>query len=106
MPVKLAQGALLEVQLGGGEVVALGQIGNDLLADPATVVDVGLALAEAPLQALDVATISGLTAEVVGVLQVEGEVGEGVRLWQWNEVIITYPRSDRPSVCHRWVGHP
>lgn len=75
MPVKLANGALLEVQLGTSDVVALGQIGDDLLADPTTIVDVGLALAEAPLQALDAATVGGLAAEVIGVLEVNCVVG-------------------------------
>lgn len=75
MPVKLANGALLEVQLGTSDVVALGQIGDDLLADPATIVDVGLALAEAPFQALDAATVGGLATEIVGVLEVNGVVG-------------------------------
>ena len=75
MPVQLAQSTLLEMQLGAGDVVALGQIGDDLLADPTTIVDVGLALAEAPLQALDVATVGGLAAKVVGVLEVECVVG-------------------------------
>lgn len=68
MPVKLAYGTLLKVQLGGGDVMALGQIGNDLLADPTSIVDVGLALAEAPLQALDTASVGRLAAKVVRVL--------------------------------------
>lgn len=75
MPVKLAYGTLLKVQLGGGDVMALRQIGNDLLADPTSIVDVGLALAEAPLQALDTASVGGLAAKVVRVLQVKGMVG-------------------------------
>lgn len=86
MPVQLAQSTLLEMQLGAGNVVALGQIGDDLLADPTTIVDVGLALAEAPLQALDAATVGGLAAKVVGVLEVECVVGAAwmcVSEWPW-----------------------
>lgn len=75
MPVQFAQGALLEVQLGTGNVVALGQIGDDLLANPSTVVDVGLALAEAPFQALNATTIGGLATQVIRVLQVKCMVG-------------------------------
>lgn len=68
MPVQLAQGSLPEVQLGSGDIVALRQISDDLLADPATVVDVGLALAKAPLQALDTSTVGRLAAKVIWVL--------------------------------------
>lgn len=75
VPVKLAEGALPEMKLGSSNVVALGQISDDLLADPTTIVDVGLALTEAPLQALDAATVGGLTAKVVGVLEVNCVVG-------------------------------
>lgn len=73
--MKLAQGTLLEMQLGGGDVMALGQIGDDLLADPTAIVNVGLTLAEAPLQALDTASIGGLAAKIVRVLQVKCVVG-------------------------------
>jgi hypothetical protein len=69
--MELTDSALLEMQLGTGNVVALGQISDDLLADPASVEDLVLGLAEAPFHVWNAASVSGLAAEIVRVLDID-----------------------------------
>lgn len=73
--MSLPDGPLLEVLLGGSDVVALRQVLHDLLADPAAVEDAHLGVGEAPLQVGHDAVVRWLLAEIVGVLQVELLVG-------------------------------
>ena len=71
VPVELADGTLLQMLLGGRDVVAGGEIGDDLLPDPAAVEQPGLGVGEAPLQVGNDAVVGALRPEVVGVLQVD-----------------------------------
>lgn len=75
MPVKLTDRSLSQVLLGGGNVGAARQIGDDLLTQPASVEDARVGIGEAPLQVRDNAGISSLLAEIVRVLQVQVLVG-------------------------------
>lgn len=75
MPVKLADRALAQVLLRAGNVVARGQVGDDLLAHPAAFEDARLGVGEAPFQVGHGAGVGRLLAQVVGVLQVERLVG-------------------------------
>ena len=52
VPVQLANAAFGQVLLGTGDVVAGGQIGDDLLSDPATGQLAGLGVGEAPFEVL------------------------------------------------------
>lgn len=75
MPVKFTDRALGQVLLRAGYVVARGQIGDDLLADPAALEDARLGVGEAPFQVGHDAGVGRLLTQVVGVLQVELLVG-------------------------------
>lgn len=71
MPVKLSGGTLLEMLLGGGNIMTLGKVLNDLLPNPSTVKEASLGVGEAPFQVGHNTVVSGLLPEVVGVLQVQ-----------------------------------
>ena len=75
MPMQLANGALLQVLLRGCDVVALRQIIVDLFTDPATGVDSGLCVGEAPLEVWHGAGIGTLLAQVRGILDIHLAIG-------------------------------
>lgn len=58
MPVKFAGGTFLQVLLGAGDVVARGQIRDDLLSDPTSREQTCLGVGEAPLQVRHHAVVS------------------------------------------------
>lgn len=66
--------AFPEVLLCGRDVVALRQVLDDLLADPAAIEDARLGVGEAPLQVRHEAAVGRLLREVVGVLEVDFSV--------------------------------
>jgi len=70
VPVELADGAFLQVLLGGGNVMALRQVLDDLLAQPAAIEQPCLGVGESPLQVWDDAVVGALPAEVVRILLV------------------------------------
>lgn len=71
VPVRLADGALREVLLRGGHVVARREVRDGLLARPAARRDARLGLREAPFQVGHDAVVGGLLAQVRRVLQVQ-----------------------------------
>lgn len=75
VPVQLADGALAQVLLGGGDVAAGGQVGDDLLARPAAVAEFDVRVGEAPLEVRHDAVVGGRAAEVRRVVQVDLLVG-------------------------------
>lgn len=75
MPVQLTGGALGQVLLGARNVVALGQVLDDLFADPAAIEDARLRVGEAPLQIRYEPAVGRLTSEVVGVRLVHLDIG-------------------------------
>lgn len=75
MPVKLANGTLLQMLLCAGNVVTGRQISNDLLAHPTTLEDARLGVGEAPFQVGHRAGVGRLLSEVVWVLDIQRMVG-------------------------------
>jgi hypothetical protein len=71
VPVKLANRALSQVLLRGRDVLAAGQVGDDLLAHPATLQEPRPRVGEAPFEVRYHTRVSALLAEVVGVLEVD-----------------------------------
>jgi hypothetical protein len=71
VPMKLPQRPFLQMLLGSSDVMALGKIGDDLLAHPASIEDSCLGIGETPLHVWDKAVVRGLLAEVVRVLEVQ-----------------------------------
>ena len=69
--MQFADSALLQMLLGTCDVMALGQILNDLLSRPATWEQPSLRLREAPLDVGHKAIIGTGSAELVWVLKVE-----------------------------------
>jgi hypothetical protein len=56
--------------LSGSDIFAGWDIGDDLLANPATVEDLGLRITKAPFEVWDRASICAFRTQIVGVLQV------------------------------------
>lgn len=75
MPVQLSDGTLLEVLLGAGDVLAGGEVGDDLLAHPAAIEQTGVGVGEGPLQIHDDTRVGGFLAEVGRVGQVQSSIG-------------------------------
>lgn len=87
MPMKFTKSSLLQMLLGSGNIVAfpvstikliqpygvlpLGQVLDDLVSGPASIENFGLGVREAPLQVGNGATVSGLLAQVVGILKIQ-----------------------------------
>ena len=61
--------------LGGSNIMTLGQVLDDLLADPASVEDPRLGVGETPFEVGNNSGISILTAQIVRVLLVPSRVG-------------------------------
>lgn len=70
MPVKLTNSTLAQMLLSSSNVMAGGEVRNDLLPDPTTVEDLCLGVRESPFQAGDAACVGALLAETVGRLAV------------------------------------
>lgn len=68
MPVKLTNGALDEMLLSACNVVARGEICDDLLPDPATLEETRLGVGEAPLHVRHDTIVGRLLAEIVWIL--------------------------------------
>ena len=75
VPVELADRALGQVLLGSRDVHGDGEVGDDLLPDPATAKDPRARVGEAPFQVRHHTVIGALLAQVVRVLQIERFVG-------------------------------
>lgn len=75
VPVQLANSTFLQMLLGPGNIVALGQILDDLLARPATGEQSGLRLRETPLDIGHEAIVSGRGAKLIRDLEVDLLVG-------------------------------
>lgn len=73
--MQLPDGSFLKMLLCSRDVMALGQVLNDLLADPASIQDTGFGVGKPPFQIRDNSVVSGLLAEVVGVFSVNLVVG-------------------------------
>lgn len=75
MPVQFTDSTLLQVLLGTGNIMTLGEILNDLLARPATREQSGLRLREAPLDIGHEAVVSARGAQLIRDLEVDLLVG-------------------------------
>lgn len=75
VPVQLTDCAFRKMLLGSGNVVALGQVGLDLLPHPSAIVNAGFGVGESPLEIRHVAAIGVLLSEVAGVVPVNRIVG-------------------------------
>lgn len=64
MPVQFTDGALLQMLLSSGDVVADRQVIVDLFADPSTRIDLSFGIAKAPLEIWDGAGVGALLAQV------------------------------------------
>ena len=75
MPMKLTNGALLQVLLSSSNVMALRQVLHDLLTNPTSREDLGLRVREPPLKIWNCSSICGLLAKIVRVVEVDLMIG-------------------------------
>lgn len=68
--MKLSESALLQMLLCRGDVLTGWQVLDDLLASPASFVQIGLRVGEAPLQIYDDTMVCRLLAQIARVLGV------------------------------------
>lgn len=73
--MEFTNSALDQVLLGTRDVVARGEILNDLLTDPTALQETSLGIGEAPLEVGNNTVVGRLTAEVIGVLEIKLLVG-------------------------------
>lgn len=71
MPMELPYCALGEMLLRGRDVVALGQVLDDLLAEPSSLEEPRFGVGEPPLQVWDNSGICRLLAQVVRVSNID-----------------------------------
>jgi hypothetical protein len=62
---------LRQVLLGSRDVMALREVGDDLLADPSPLENSGLGIGKTPFQIRDHSVVGGLLAQIVWVLEVD-----------------------------------
>jgi hypothetical protein len=70
MPMKLTKSSLLQMLLRRRDIVALRQVCDNLLSNPASVEQTRLRIGEAPLQIGNGAAVSWLLAQIVWILKV------------------------------------
>lgn len=88
MPVELADRPLGQVLLGGRDVHGGGEVGDDLLPDPAAVQDPRARVGETPFQVGHHTVVGALPAQVVRVLQIECLVGAPYSLGEYQRTTL------------------
>lgn len=71
MPMKLANGSLLQMLLSSCDVVTCRKIGYNLFPSPTSIEDLRLGITEAPFEVGNKPTVSALSSKVIGILEVE-----------------------------------